>query len=96
MIFNQIEHLVKMTNGLYSNSTFSQDGQWSLIKCDMIYYPMHLPFTYHPPIYLANHLPTYYFPSYLPTCLPTYLYITYIRWKHTRVKQKWHIMTVHF
>ncbi len=38
----------------------------------MIYYPMHLPFVHHPPIYLVSYLLTYYFFTYLPTYLLTY------------------------
>jgi len=34
-----------MTNGLYSSWIFNQNGQWSLIKYNMVYYPMHLPTT---------------------------------------------------
>jgi len=38
--------LIKMTNNFYSSWTFSQRGQWSLIKYNMVYYIMYLPPTY--------------------------------------------------
>jgi hypothetical protein len=53
MVLNQIDHLVKMANGLWSNWTFTQYGQWSLIKYKMVYYFMNLPLTYSS-TYLLN------------------------------------------
>jgi hypothetical protein len=53
MVFSQVEHLVKMANGLWSSWTFSQDGQWFLIKYNMVYYLMYLPPT-HSSTYLHN------------------------------------------
>jgi len=47
MVFNQVQHLVNMTNDLYSNAT------WFATLC--IYF---LP--NHPLIYLTNYLHTYY------------------------------------
>ncbi len=79
MVFNQIEHLIKMANDLQSNAT------WSIILCIYL-----LPT--HSPIFLPTYLLIYiyfftylfmYLPIFLPlydllVYLPTYLHITYL------------------
>jgi len=54
---------------------FSQNGQWFLVKCNMVYYPMYLPPTYSP-TYSPNQLITYFPPmDYLRiTYLATYIF----------------------
>jgi len=81
MVFNQMEHLVKMVNDLLSNAT------WSITLCIYILL-IHPPIcliiyllTYYPSTYLLlTYLPTYIFaPLYnLPTILPIYLHTTYL------------------
>ncbi len=76
---------------IFSQRTFSQDGQCFLIKCNMVCYPMYLPHTCSPTYlpsqlltyYSPTHSPTYYLPTYYftfvqPTYLPTHLHTTYL------------------
>jgi hypothetical protein len=63
MIFNQVEHLVKMTNDLQSYVTwFTTLGIYLLFTHPPIYLwvVIYLPITHPPTYYLPTHLPTYY------------------------------------
>jgi hypothetical protein len=61
---------------------FSQNNQWSIVKYDMVYYPIYLfptyAFTYLFHL-LFTYLPIYlYLFTYLLTYLPTHLHIIYL------------------